>query len=354
VKLKPREIDAFVRKPDPSVQAILVFGPDQGLAHDRLNKIAKTVVDDLSDPFRVVDMNDTDLKADPARLPDEAAAISMMGGRRIVRIRNASDGLTKIVKPFLENPIGDALILFQAGDLTPRSSLRKLFEGSKKGAIALPCYADDARSLEGIIRETLNNAKLSIEPEALGYLTSHLGSDRGVTLSELNKLTLYMMDPDQSSPQSPSVTLKDVLACVGDTAAIRIDDIVDACAGGDFQALDRALFKAVEADTSPISILMAVTRHMTQLHLILGQVDAGSPQDSAIKALRPPIHFARQGAVKRQCSLWDRRRLDRALTLLAEADQQCKTTGFPDKAICGQALMRIAQGARAPRPRLRS
>ncbi|MBV1934246.1 MAG: DNA polymerase III subunit delta, partial [Parvibaculaceae bacterium] len=167
MKLKPREIDAFVRKPDPSVQAILVFGPDQGLAHDRLNKIAKTVVDDLSDPFRVVDMNDTDLKSDPARLPDEAAAISMMGGRRIVRIRNASDGLTKIVKPFLENPTGDALILFQAGDLTPRSSLRKLFEGSKKGAIALPCYADDARSLEGIIRETLNNAKLSIEPEAL-------------------------------------------------------------------------------------------------------------------------------------------------------------------------------------------
>jgi len=78
VKLKPREIDAFIRKPDPAVQAILVFGPDQGLVQERCRHLAKTVLEDLTDPFRLTDMSDADLRQDPARLADEAAAISMM------------------------------------------------------------------------------------------------------------------------------------------------------------------------------------------------------------------------------------------------------------------------------------
>jgi DNA polymerase-3 subunit delta len=53
--------------------------------------------------------------------------------------------------------------------------------------------------------------------------------------------------------------------------------------------------------------------------------------------------------MQRQLNLWTRRRLDRALTIIAEADRQCKTTGLPERAICGQTLMRIAQAANAAR-----
>lgn len=138
MKLKPREIDAFIRTPDPAVQAILVFGPDQGLVQERCRQLAKTVLDDLTDPFRLTDISDADLRQDPARLADEAAAISMMGGRRVVRVRGAADGLSKTFKSFLENPAGDALIIVSAGELTPRSSLRKAFEDAKNGA-AIAC-----------------------------------------------------------------------------------------------------------------------------------------------------------------------------------------------------------------------
>ena len=130
--MKPRtgDIDRFVANPDPAAQVILIFGPDQGLVRERANRLAKTVLDDLSDPFRMTDLSDTDLKQDPARLADEAAAISMMGGRRVVRVRHAGDSLSKTVKSFLENPAGDALILLEGGELTPRSSLRKILEAA--------------------------------------------------------------------------------------------------------------------------------------------------------------------------------------------------------------------------------
>lgn len=341
MKLRAGEIDRFVKAPDPKAQVILIYGPDQGLVRERSNLIGKSVVDDLSDPFRVVDLNDTDIKQDPARLADEAAAISMLGGRRLVRIRNAADALSKIVDAFLKDPSGDALILLEAGDLTPRSSLRKLAE-SAGNAAALPCYADDARTLERVIEERLRSAGLRVEPEAFAYLSSHLGSDRGITLQELDKLILYV------GPDAPNgrVTFEDVTACIGDSAANRIDDIVDATALGDFKSLDVALVKAGEADTSPVSILNAVIRHFQQLHLVIGRIGAGSDRDAAIKALRPPVHFKRAATMSRQTGLWDATRLNRALILLNEADRQCKTTGLPDRAVCSQALMRIAQGAR--------
>ena len=349
MKLRAGEIDRFVKTPDPKAQVILIFGPDQGLVRERSNLLGKTVLDDLSDPFRVADLNDTDLKQDPARLADEAAAISMLGGRRLVRIRNAGDSLTKTIDAFLKNPSGDALILLEGADLTPRSSLRKLAE-SAKNAAALPCYADDARTLERVIEEKLKQAGLRAEPDAFAYLASHLGSDRGITLQELDKLILYV---GLDAPDS-RVTLDDVSACIGDTAATRIDDIVDATALGDFRGLDVALAKAGEADTSPVAVLNAVIRHFQQLHLVIGRINAGSDRDAAIKALRPPIHFRRAATMSRQAGLWDLSRLNRALILLSEADRQCKTTGFPDRAICAQALMRIAQGARTPRARTTS
>ena len=61
--------------------------------------------------------------ADPARLADEAAAISMMGGRRVVRVRGATNNLTDLLEGFLDDPPGDALVVVEAGDIAKFSSL---------------------------------------------------------------------------------------------------------------------------------------------------------------------------------------------------------------------------------------
>lgn len=122
---------------------------------------------------------------------------------------------------------------------------------------------------------------------------------------------------------------------------------MDAATGGDLAALDVALARARSADLSPIALLNALSRHLIQLHLALAEIETGTPADAALRGIRPPVHFSRAGALRRQLSLWNRRRLDRALTLVVEADTQCKTTGLPENAICGQTLLRIAQAARA-------
>ncbi len=346
MKISPGDANRFVARPDPKVVAVLAYGPDAGLIRERIKIMMRGVVDDLADPFRISELSEGDLRQDPARLADEAASIAMLGGRRVVRIRGGADGLTKIFERFLNDPAGDALVLVEAGEISPRSSLRSLFE-SAPNAAAIACYADDANALEGVIRTRLAAEGLAPEPAALEYLMGNLGSDRGVTQNELEKLVLYM--GPGGADKKRVVTLDDARASVGDNAGSSLDEVIDAAMGGDLDMLDKALARARAADTNAIAILNAAARHLMQMHMAAARVETGSDVEGALRGFRPPVHFSRKAAIKRQIGLWNRRRLDRALALILEAEGQCKTSGLPDKAICGQTLLRIAQAARSAR-----
>ncbi len=346
MKIAPRDADRFVKSPDPKALAVLVYGPDAGLVRERIEFMLRTVVDDPTDPFRISELSDGDLKQDPARLADEAASIAMLGGRRVVRIRGAADGTAKTFESFLSDPAGDALVLVEAGELGPRSTLRALFEGAKNAA-AIACYADGCEQIENLIRSRLAAEGLAPEPAALDYLLHHLGSDRGVTQNELEKLILYA-GPGKAG-EKRTVTLDDARASVGDNAGSSLDEVIDAAMSGDLDGLDTALARARAADTNAIAILNALSRHLMQLHLAAARMESGSDAEGALRSFRPPLHFSRKPSVQGQMRLWNRRRLDRALALALEAEGQCKSTGQPDVSICGQTLFRIAQGARSAR-----
>ena len=79
MKLSYRDIDAQVKNLSPQYQAVLIYGPDEGLVRERATKIAKQVVEDLQDPFLVANLDPDTLKKEPGQLADEVAAISMMG-----------------------------------------------------------------------------------------------------------------------------------------------------------------------------------------------------------------------------------------------------------------------------------
>ena len=90
--VKNHEADRYGVSPPKGLSIALVYGPDAGLVQERTEKLLKTVTPDLTDPFNAADLGEAALLADPARLADEAAAISMMGGRRTVRVRGVANG----------------------------------------------------------------------------------------------------------------------------------------------------------------------------------------------------------------------------------------------------------------------
>lgn len=343
MKLPPARLAAFLANPDAAMRAALVYGPDAGLVRERADRLAASVCPDPRDAFRVTDLTAAAFVGDPARLHDEAAAMSLVGGRRLVRVREAGDAVGALFERFLAAlPPGDSVVIVEGGELAARSSLRRAFEAAP-AAVAIACYADGRREIEDLVREVLGARGIAINGDAMAYLVAHLGGDRLVSRRELEKLALFVGDRGR-------VRLEEATQSVGDSAALTIEDVVLAAAEGDAAALERALMRAFQEGEMPVSVLRALMRHFQRLHLAGSHMAAGASEDDALRALRPPVFFKMQDRFKRQLRLWPARRAAHALVLLTQAELNAKRTGLPADAICRDTLLRLARAA-APHAR---
>jgi DNA polymerase III subunit delta len=340
MKIETRAIPGFLKKPDPAIRAILLYGPDAGLVRERAEALGKTVVPDLSDPFRVADLAPETLKDDPARLADEAASISMMGGRRLIRLRGAGAESVTAIKNFLDDAKGDGLVVIEAGELDTKSALRKLFEaqGTKNGA-ALACYRDEGASLAKTIADQFLAEGVKPTGEAVEWLAGRLGSDRAITRSEISKLALY-------AGKGGTISLDEARGLIGDSADLDLDDLARATGLGDMGALDRAFAKLDGEGGSPVMILRALARHFLRLQTAAGHMANGLDSEAAMSKLFPPVFFKEKDAFKTQLARWNLAKIQAGLDRLLEAEIQCKSSGAaPADLIAERCLLALAQMA---------
>jgi len=346
VKLPAGRVEGFLRRPDPEIRAVLLYGPDTGLAHERADTLARSICPDLRDPFRVADLALSALVGDPARLADEVAQIGLFGGRRVVRVREAGDALAPLFVRFFADSVGapgggDTLVIAEAGDLPARSALRRAFDDAPHAA-AIGCYPDSARDLALVIREAFAAHRIAASRDATDFLVQHLGEDRMLTRAELEKLTLYAGDGGH-------IELDEARAVIADSAALSLDDALLAAAEGEAAALDRALARVFQEGESPVTVIRALLRHLQRLHLLAARVAGGSSVEEAIRAARPPIFFKEHDSYRRQLGRWSTARLRRALERIAEAEFRMKLTGLPAETICREAMFALAREARTGR-----
>ncbi len=343
--LKGKGVDAFVARRDAKFAAILVYGPDLGLVRERADRIARQVCADFKDPFNYLELTDADVKSDPSRLADEAAALSMMGGERVVRIRTNGEAASAAAKLVVDGLDGGHLkptgiVLIEAGDLAKSSGLRKLFEGSK-AAIALPCYADAPSDVRAIAEDAARKEDLRFDSEALDLLVLLLGEDRGVSRAEIDKLILYK-GPRAVRDGAGVITLDDVRAVLVDTVSDAAGDAAGAAADGAQARLARALHRSAVAGASPVGTVRAMQREFTRLRAARGLMADGLSAESAMGKLRPPVFFMEKRSFEARLNRWSLEKLDAALDLLIEAELGAKSTGLPDEEIVERAALRIA------------
>ena len=346
--LKGREADSFLEAPRPDVVAVLFYGPDSGRVSERAKALVGTLTGDTADSFSVVELSRRDLAEDPRRLGDELASIPLTGGKPVVRLRDAADEAAGRIEEALEQEPAGGTLVVEAGDLPPRSALRKLFEGHEAAA-AIACYLDDERSLPGLIKTVLAEHGLTADKDAMAALSRSMGADRLQTRQELEKLVHYMGVPEQGDGSRRTVSLEDVRACVGDSAEVTLDDLAFAAGAGDTAGLERALDRARAAGTQPVSLLRAVSRHLQRLHQAAAAVEDGAPLDKAVTGLRPPVFWKLKGAFSSQVTAWGGTRLASALIELTACEAEAKTSGAPQELLVQRALLRLA--ANAPKAR---
>jgi DNA polymerase-3 subunit delta len=349
MKISGAGADRFARSPDPGVRAVLLHGPDRGLARERAAAIAARWTPDPNDPFAVATMTDSDLKADPARMADEAAAMSLTGGARLVRIR--LDGDNAVVASFIAaldkgEAAAEAKILVETGELTPRSKLRVAF-GDAKSAAEIGCYPDAPAQAAVIAEAALEAEGLSLDRDAKARLADLLPSDRGFARAEIEKLILYKGPKGARAAGDDSVTAADLAAALSAGADSDLDDLADAAATGAIGDADAALRRLLESGESPVSVVRALGRHLLRLQEARAKFDTGATADAAMGALRPPVFVMRKRAFGAALGKWSARALDSALREALEVEVRLKGSGAPADAVLGRFVLGLARhGAR--------
>lgn len=331
--VRTSEGDRFVANPPKGLLAALLYGPDQGLVRERADRLAMTICAEIRDPFRVAELDEATILADKARLADEASALSMTGGRRVVRVRSAGNTLAGLFESMFENANAGALVVVEAGDLAKGAALRTVFEECENAA-AIACYPDSAESLAGLVRMTLKAEGVAISDDGLEAAVALLGADRGMTRQQIEKLALYARGLQR-------LEAADVRAAMGDEAEARVEEACDAAGEGDWSKLDRALERLWADSTSPVALLRAATAHFQRLAL----AKAGQDIEAAMKR-RPAVHFSRASSFRAQAQRWSAARLAETLDLLLETEALCKTTAVPAEAACARAFFTVAAWAK--------
>lgn len=338
MKITGARIEAFVAKPEPAVVAVLFYGPDEGLVRERAERIVQAVAGGTHDPFRIAELSADTLREDRAILLDEASALPFTGGRRVVRVRDGKDSLAAAVINLLAGKAG-GLVVVEAGELGPRSTLRQAFEKDDRAA-AIGCYLDDADALRRVIGAELRRHGLTASDDALESLVASLGADRGLTRSELEKLALYCGGPGR-------IEVGDVLAVIGDARAINLDDVVAAACDGDVGRLDRLLQAATAEGLSAVALLRAMARYLQRLVQARAALAAGRDLSQAVAAVRPAVFYRLQPQFRRQVQAWRPEFLATVLGLVADAELACKRTGAPQDLLCQRILFDVARQVRA-------
>ncbi len=290
---KAHEVDSWLASPAASVRIVLIYGPDQGLVSERARSFADGTGLALDDPFSVLKLDASELAADAGRLVDEARTVAMFGGDRLIWIRNAGSdkAFAGAIATLCENPPVDAIILIEAGELNKTSALRRTVEQSA-AAMALPCYADNSRAIDGLIDSELTAAGLKIDLEARQLLKSLLGGDRLASRGEIGKLVLYCRG-------GSIISAADVQASIGDVSALSQDAVIDAVLTGNPGDYDRSYSRFIASGAHPFVLLSAMIRQFQQLQLMRSRVDAdGASPASVVASWKPPVFFARRNVVE--------------------------------------------------------
>lgn len=337
MKLEPRRTEAFLRDPG-GTRAVLLYGDDIGLIRDRGTRLVRAVTGAADDPFRVADLERDQI----AVLPAEMAALSLTGGRRVVRIRDVGDTATGAVQAALAGP-GQALLVLEAAALTTRSKLRLLIEQAAD-AVAIGCYPAEGRALEQHIRDTLSSLEVSVDDDAVAWLAGQLGVNQAVTAREAEKLALFVGPGGRADMAAAR-------ECVGDFAGLSLEDALFAATSGDVMFADRALELAVSEGAAAVQIVRAALWHMQRLQRARAAMAEGMSASEAARAVRPPLYTRRQGPFTQALTLWTPPALDWAVQRFWDAERACKRTGAPDLTIARNAVAGVAQRAALARRR---
>ncbi|HEY1224001.1 MAG TPA: DNA polymerase III subunit delta [Brevundimonas sp.] len=342
---KRPEVDRFLKSPDAAIRAAVIHGKDRSGVAERAEILCKAVTPDLNDPFNVTLLTDSDIDGDEAKLEEALTALSMIGGRRLVRVRLGAEkvsidkmlaGALKIHADGGFNP--DAMLVIEAGALGRTSDLRKAAEASS-GAVGIACYEDETGDVARMTRDALSADKVGLTGDALDRFVARLPRERGLMRQEIERLILYI-----GPGSGRTIDVEALEEHLGVEPDASLQDAALQAFGGRPAPAQSGLRRAFAEGESPVMAVRQASLHLGKLRRINVLQSSGAGAKEAAKAAG--VFWKQEAEMLRQARAWRLEALDAVQDSVNVADVASKTTGLPDQLIAERLLLEIAARAR--------
>jgi DNA polymerase-3 subunit delta len=344
MKIAPARIQGFIDSINNSkCFSALFYGPDHGAALALASKLASKIVKDPSDPFSATTVDNGRISQEPTVIYDEMSAISMFGDKKLILFKNAEnnretiDAISAAIENLPESAVANSFLIVTAGDLPPTSQLRKFYDAHPSCA-SVACYIEDEKDLAAKVNRLFAAKKLRpMERGITEYLAESCQGDSKIIESEIEKLELYL-------GENKEVHLEDVLATIGNTTEVEVQDINNFIFEGQPALAQIALKRAMDAGVAPIFIIRALQRYIEGLHNCVDQVREGRNIDSAMESMRPPLFFKQRPVFRKHLVTILKKPSDyiwNSYAVLYEAESHIKETGSEPELITSRAIARI-------------
>lgn len=333
---KRPEIERALKSPE-ATRLFLLYGPDEAGSR----ALARLAGQALGDGAERIDLTGADLKADPARLADEAAAFSMFGDKRWILVEQAGDEIVPAVEALIEAPAAGNPVVIVAGALRGTSRLVKLAL-AEKGALVFASYPPNAKDYAALVAEPARALGLEVRRDVAQRIAESCGGNRALVAQELAKYAAYL-DADPAAPRTLDHDAVDALGVDGDEGDLT--RLIDSVLGGDAVALEGELARLRAAGQEGIALTRAMFRRLVLLGRLRAEVDQGSSPAAVMASSGKSLFWKEKDTVQRLLGRWRSETIARAIGRLVEAERQVMISGGPGPiaaeaelyAICRQA-----------------
>jgi len=337
VKANKGTIGRTVDQPSASTRFYLFHGPDEAQSR----ALAARLLEGLGATKFVVSAGA--IKSDPAALVDEAGAMSLFGGKRLVWIEPATKDIEDGVAALLEGPETESAVVAIAGALTKTSALLKLAEASPL-AVAFAAYPPEGQDAERMVIDVGRRYGLKISSPVAARLADAADNDQAIVGQELQKLALYI----DASPHSPKELDHSAIDEVGAfNAEGDFQRLADLALAGNIDELSEGLARLPAGGSEGIPVVRSLQRRLLMLAPARARVERGERVDAVMASLGRTLFWKDKSAVQQMLHKWTAEDLATIADRAGRLERSLMFTAAPEREALGEELLAIARKARS-------
>jgi DNA polymerase-3 subunit delta len=314
VKASAAEIRRAFAAPGET-RLFLLHGPDDAGSRALVEALAAA----MGAAAERIDLTGAELKADPARLADEAAAISMFGDRRWILVEQAGDESVAAVEALLGAPAAGNPVAMVAGALRAGSGLLKQVLAAPN-ALAFASYAPEGRDADRIVAEAARALGLDARGDVAGRIAEACGGNRALIARELEKYALYL----GAEPGGATMLDHDAIDALGADSgggAAALARLIDSAVDGDAAVLEAELIRLRGEGVEGIGLTRPMLRRMVLLGRLRAEVEGGKSPSAAMASAGKAVFWKDKDNVQRQIARWRSDLIARAIGRLIDAER---------------------------------